>query len=432
MLVKENIEVINGLLNKLFDFVKADEQIQQDLQRYTNSIKNKITSNSELQSALISYVFERKWDNNKNIFDIYIERNPDVSSEEKDILSGMEKSVTSIFEIKRLTHNSFELFSLINEKLYQTHVLIKMHNFRGIIPGQYLHCRIFPYENKYYLIGIDRVLPAGVKEDIYRYIVMQQLENPELLYSSNDEKLAEIEKSVADLGLKFKEYFKKDEIVTTSQYVDELLSEFNDFIETGNIESAKEIDKFINEPEEYAFFEIKDASGNAADPIQAAVKGFSSHEKIYDVGVVFDPDSGLLVLPFYGTFKQIFKTEDYKSIKGYKDCIMQYLESDRIPPAPVLRVYEENKDNFMKVIKEVLKLEKQPDIQELMHKYKEKYCVQKRFSSLTVLYLSQAFNELMNIAGEKQNKTAVDVGLKVGRNDTCPCGSGKKYKKCCL
>jgi len=24
------------------------------------------------------------------------------------------------------------------------------------------------------------------------------------------------------------------------------------------------------------------------------------------------------------------------------------------------------------------------------------------------------------------------TGLKIGRNDTCPCGSGKKYKKCCL
>jgi uncharacterized protein YecA (UPF0149 family) len=23
-------------------------------------------------------------------------------------------------------------------------------------------------------------------------------------------------------------------------------------------------------------------------------------------------------------------------------------------------------------------------------------------------------------------------GDKVGRNDSCPCGSGKKYKKCCL
>jgi preprotein translocase subunit SecA len=25
----------------------------------------------------------------------------------------------------------------------------------------------------------------------------------------------------------------------------------------------------------------------------------------------------------------------------------------------------------------------------------------------------------------------VRVGEKVGRNDPCPCGSGKKYKRCC-
>lgn len=28
--------------------------------------------------------------------------------------------------------------------------------------------------------------------------------------------------------------------------------------------------------------------------------------------------------------------------------------------------------------------------------------------------------------------TVVRVGPKVGRNDSCPCGSGKKYKKCCI
>lgn len=28
-------------------------------------------------------------------------------------------------------------------------------------------------------------------------------------------------------------------------------------------------------------------------------------------------------------------------------------------------------------------------------------------------------------------KTTVRSGQKVGRNDPCPCGSGKKYKKCC-
>ena len=29
------------------------------------------------------------------------------------------------------------------------------------------------------------------------------------------------------------------------------------------------------------------------------------------------------------------------------------------------------------------------------------------------------------------NKSRIAVSEKVGRNDPCPCGSGKKYKKCC-
>ena len=34
--------------------------------------------------------------------------------------------------------------------------------------------------------------------------------------------------------------------------------------------------------------------------------------------------------------------------------------------------------------------------------------------------------------GEVENKpTTVVRGKKVGRNDPCPCGSGKKYKNCC-
>jgi preprotein translocase subunit SecA len=34
--------------------------------------------------------------------------------------------------------------------------------------------------------------------------------------------------------------------------------------------------------------------------------------------------------------------------------------------------------------------------------------------------------------GEKENKKVkVSDISKIGRNDPCPCGSGKKYKKCC-
>ena len=36
--------------------------------------------------------------------------------------------------------------------------------------------------------------------------------------------------------------------------------------------------------------------------------------------------------------------------------------------------------------------------------------------------------EKMNV---KENQTVRNEGPKVGRNDPCPCGSGKKYKNCC-
>ena len=33
-------------------------------------------------------------------------------------------------------------------------------------------------------------------------------------------------------------------------------------------------------------------------------------------------------------------------------------------------------------------------------------------------------------AGDAKPQTVKHTGAKVGRNDPCPCGSGKKYKKC--
>jgi preprotein translocase subunit SecA len=33
--------------------------------------------------------------------------------------------------------------------------------------------------------------------------------------------------------------------------------------------------------------------------------------------------------------------------------------------------------------------------------------------------------------GEKKRPMVKKAADKVGRNDPCPCGSGKKYKKCC-
>ena len=58
---------------------------------------------------------------------------------------------------------------------------------------------------------------------------------------------------------------------------------------------------------------------------------------------------------------------------------------------------------------------------------------QKIFSSASVLYSSKIFEEMMKFVSEKDAvATNADIDYSnVGRNDKCPCGSGKKYKNCC-
>ena len=40
-------------------------------------------------------------------------------------------------------------------------------------------------------------------------------------------------------------------------------------------------------------------------------------------------------------------------------------------------------------------------------------------------------NAAQSAGGDDKAKPKVNSTKKVGRNDPCPCGSGKKYKQCC-
>ncbi len=46
-------------------------------------------------------------------------------------------------------------------------------------------------------------------------------------------------------------------------------------------------------------------------------------------------------------------------------------------------------------------------------------------------YFKKIDGNWMYSVGQVKPMTVIREGAKVGRNDPCPCGSGKKYKKCC-
>ena len=51
--------------------------------------------------------------------------------------------------------------------------------------------------------------------------------------------------------------------------------------------------------------------------------------------------------------------------------------------------------------------------------------------SMQIEYLTPKYLESFRIDGTMKGETVRKTLPKVGRNDPCPCGSGKKYKKCC-
>ena len=419
MLILEDLKEINDVIKELAEFIQNDEFVKPDFEEYIKTVNG-----MNFQSACFNYIFERNLDN-KSILALYLENTKEVSSSSKKIVKALMGSISSIFEVKRVLQNGFDLNNVINEKTYSVASLVKMTSFKGIGSGQYVVARIFKFEKVYYLLEISGVLPSSRKDDALRYSVAKIIQNPELVYFDNPEKQKEIEKNVKEIYEKFVEFFGKDEVVTTNKFADDLIGAFNDFAEGG--EKVDFADK-IQLPENYKFFSVSEFNNSYENFLENSLGGFSSHKEVYDVGIIFDKELGLYAVPFFETFNKII--ENPESVENAKACVLFFLENDKFS-ANIIRRVAERHENFMDVVNKFLGTSY--SLEELLEHYKSRYLENKIFSSTTVLYKSKAFSKTLGIIEEDIEKPSLEgIDLsKIGRNDPCPCGSGKKFKKCC-
>ncbi len=419
MLILEDLKEINDVIKELAEFIQNDETVKPDFEEYIRTV-----GGMNFQSACFNYIFERNL-NQKSILTLFLENSKKLSASTKKIVKALMNSMSSIFEVKKVLQNGFELNNIINEKTYGVVSLVKMTSFKGIGGGQYVVARIFEFEKAYYLLEISGVLPSSRKDDALRYSVAKIIQNPELVYLDNPAKQKEIEKEVKDIYDKFIEFFGKDEVVTTNKFADDLIGAFNDFAEGG--EKVDFQDK-IQLPETYKFFDVNEFNNSYENFLENSLGGFSSHKETYDVGIVFDKELGLYAVPFFETFNKIFENPD--EIENAKACVQFFLENDKFSANIIKRVAERH-ENFMEVVNNFLGTNYSFD--ELLEHYKARYLKNKIFSSTTVLYKSKAFSKTLGIIEEDISKPELEgIDLsKIGRNEPCPCGSGKKFKKCC-
>lgn len=429
MSVIEKFATISATITKLIDFVASDESVKDDFNDYLTSISAQNMTQSQVQAMLIPYIFERRLtEDSKSIIDIYMAKNKKIDKVDKSVLVALSTSFSSVFEIKKVMQTGFKLYNLVNEKTYDVISLVKMTNYRGVYSGQYAFCRIFKFEKEYYILEVSNILSPSQKEEVERFAIAKIIENPENIYTDNPEKLAEIESQVKSLVVKFNECFGSDEVITTNKYADNIINIFNNYTEDGAVCDRAEIERNIEEVEQYKFFNVGEFSNSYSNFVEKSLGGFSSHKSLYDVGIIFDKQLGLFAIPFYATFCKIFEIKDYKKIEGYEACVKSFLENDRIPHSIIERVAAKSPD-FTARVNEIL--DQNYTYDELIKHYKASSHKVKMFSPTSVLYASKVFSEVMGFVVEKQEAPVVQNLEVVGRNEPCPCGSGKKYKKCC-
>ncbi len=412
MTVIEKISDINETIKEIFEFTQSNEKVRADFEEYLSTIGARNISVNQMEKIFLPYIFERYIDN-KSVIEMFSE-----TAKNKEIAESLARALSSVFEIKRILKNGFELLNLVNEKTYTVLSLTKMTNFRGIYAGQFIVARIFELRSEYYIIEIANVLSHSQKDEAMRYAVMKQVQDPKLLYLDNEEKETEIKAVVSEMYEKFIKTFDKDIILTTNKYADEIIGAFNDGEEIDLSDKSSNL-------EEYRFFHVRELDNNYSNFLENSLGGFASHSEIYDVAVIFDEEKGLYAIPFYETFTKIFSGE---KIENEKQCIEYFLENNSIPDTILNRVKSENK-NFIDKINEVLGTEYTYD--ELLQEYKSDYLEECIYSSATVLYCSKAFSQVFETISAPKEEAKISEGIKVGRNEPCPCGSGKKYKNCC-
>lgn len=145
--------------------------------------------------------------------------------------------------------------------------------------------------------------------------------------------------------------------------------------------------------------------------LQALWKAYFSVEKEIYKQLLADPDTEVK-----GTVSELAEKyeTDIMTMTGFLDGINDSL----VTPNPIEEM-EEDTEVSLKFDKENL--------------YKNMVA-----AGADWLYGLEEWNEIFDADKQKElykeqkrSQTVVNEGPKIGRNDPCPCGSGKKYKKCC-
>lgn len=412
--VVESLNLISKTIDSLMEFLAKDEVLARDFEEYLEINKIEVNSQNEFNNVIIQYLLDMKMQDGLKVLEYYRRNNQAYD----EIIRALDNSFCGVFQVNKILSNAFEVKCLTSNVDLTLIPMVKMSHLKTIGKYDYIEARILELDNVLYILEIYDVISEFDSFSATTQAIKNLIQNPKSAYFKNDAKKQELEESIKEFSEKFEQCFNSEFISTTNKKIDNLIEFFNEFRLNGE---KKSYDDLIEKVNEYKYVKVKELHCNDKYFLENAAGGFSTHDEIYDVALWMDKKRGLYIIPFLETFFNSFKEE----LVGKQECIREFLTSDKIPPS-VIKYAQENNENFFEVINKTLKTNF-TTLEEILFNAKASFVESGVFSPTTVLFNSELFSTMISYTSKPEEKTT-----KTGRNDTCPCGSGLKYKNCCL
>jgi hypothetical protein len=352
-----------------------------------------------------NFVYAYRFPDDLTVIDRFVSETSDLSEKEKAIVLRWKDPVVGLFQVKRTVPDGFVAENLINEVDYTikpTTIPRKLEQLAR--PGAFFRAKIIPASDSEYIFsGVQEFLDIS-EEEILKRVAQLQMKHPQFAFRDNEERIRrgfELQKKDREL---FIEYFGSDEVLTEGRKLPILADEFMNY-------RLSKIEKPL--PEGYRH------------PVMHFPERLL---KAKDVGIVFDEISGQHYLVNYGIMLDVFQSPDGSKIQRYKRDILTYLEDQTISPHVLRRLFFKFPQNAEFVIQKILDMPQfslEKDFDSLIDEFKPSFKGKRIYPY--ILPMSPKYVKAIKPELHQKKKDE----RKVGRNDPCPCGSGRKYKKCC-
>jgi hypothetical protein len=397
---------------------QKDRRFEQEFRREIEARFGKVirADEGELGNFFDWFMLQYHLEDGRTVVDHFVEAHPELPEAERTMLLGWEDVVEGLFEYQGQDSGAALLENLLDELTYRVHSNVGPKVFTKIARGTFLVGRLVPVNEEWLVSGYLSIFPPSSRAEVYRLATQFALEQPALVFR-NPEKLAQgwdLQRAERE---RFIEFFGADLVVIPGQ------------------ELAERMRAYMH----HSQFEVRDAEGKTAADRSREKYGVDATPvdqefpadllEAETVGVIYDEVDGLNFLRDFGMVEAAFADPKLAKKQPFRERILSYLEDSTISPSVLQRLAERDPERATRVFREILRQHDfswERDGEVTLRRYKADYY--RRPVLPGVSPVSEKLARAQLTAAETVPSLA--SGRRPGRNDPCPCGSGKKYKRC--